>query len=271
MLGWYMVFLAGGNGKWEATSPEDMEFMLSRSAAFDAGAALWIWTYTVKKHGLIHEYYRLIRMWNRFRLEADIPDDVRAKMQEEQSNWHLEETEDGWKLTERIIRKFDLEYSDREVKTEGGQLGQNVSLVNDLRHHTAIMNFDSSYPLAADGAFPRISSAENEPILFRIRVGKPGCGYMKNLKLYNEIEFLFEANGGEYLVYEGGITLYRYDENYNLLETIEGTGSPLIMPKGAPYRFGEFKYTTDSNPDASYILTEFRRKQIYHIKPKMEL
>jgi len=52
------------------------------------------------------------------------------------------------------------------------------------------------------------------------------------------------------------------------LETIQGEGTPLIMPKGAPFLWGYFSYTTDKNPDASYLLTEFRRKQIYHIKPK---
>ncbi|MBQ7982101.1 MAG: hypothetical protein IJ302_00915 [Clostridia bacterium] len=73
MLGWYMVFLCSENGRWEATSPENMEFILSRSAAYDAGAALWFYTETVKGHGLINTYYDMIRMWNRFRLEADIP------------------------------------------------------------------------------------------------------------------------------------------------------------------------------------------------------
>ena len=264
MLGWYKVFLADKTGRFEATPPENMEYILSRSAAFDAGAALLFETATAKGHGLIHEYYKLIRRWNRFRLEADIPEAVRERMREEQSNWHLEETAEGWELTERIIRTHDLAYCDREVKTEAGTLGHDVSAeagAGGVRvRHGAILCLEGSYP--SDG------EEEEEPILFRIRVGKPGCGMMEDLSLYGSLRFSFHADGGEYLVYGGGTTLYRYDRNYRLLETIEGEGSPLVARKGSPFLWGMVEFTTDDNPDASCVMTEFRRKQVWRIGPK---
>ena len=132
------------------------------------------------------------------------------------------------------------------------------------------MNLDTSYPIEdANGPFPYFATAEEEPIRFRIRVGTPGCGYMEDLHIYDQLHFSFCAEGGEYLVYEGGTTLYRYDKNYNLLEAIEGTGSPLIMPFGRPMLWGEFWFTTDTNPQACYLFTEFRRKRTYHIKSKI--
>lgn len=268
MLGWYTVFLASENGKWEATPPENMEYLLSRSAAFDAGAAFRIHSDTIKNHGLMEHYFDLIRRWNRFRLEADIPEFVRNRLKEEQSNWHLEETNDGWELTELILREYDLEYCDREVRTEAGSYGQSSSEEGELIHHTTLMNLDGSYPLVADGSYPEISSAEPETIRFRIRVGKPGCGYLKNLDLYGTLRFDFQAYGGDYLVYEGGTTLFHYDRNYRLLETIEGEGTPLAMPEGAPFLWGKFSYTTDKNQDATYLFTEFRRKEVYKIEPK---
>ena len=91
---------------------------------------------------------------------------------------------------------------------------------------------------------------------------------MENLSLYNSLRFTFRADGGEYLVYEGGTTLYRYDGNYHLLETIEGEGTPFIVRKESPYIWGMVEYTTDDNPDASCVMTEFRRKQVWRIGPK---
>ena len=264
MLGWYKVFLADKTGRFEATPPENMEYILSRSAAYDAGAALLFETATAKGHGLIHDYYKLIRRWNRFRLEADIPESVRERMREEKSDWHLEETADGWELTERVIRTHDLAYCDREVKTEGGKLGQDVSAEagsDGVRlRHSSVFCLDGPYP----------SDEAEEPILFRIRVGKPGCGMMENLSLYGSLRFNFHADGGEYLVYEGGTTLYRYDGSYRLLETIEGEGMPFAVRRESPYIWGMVEYTTDDNPDASYVMTEFRKKQVWHIGPKAQ-
>ena len=266
MLGWYKVFLADETGRFEATPPENMEYILSRSAAFDAGAALLFETATAKGHGLIHDYYRLIRRWNRFRLEADIPEAVRERMREEQSNWHLEETADGsgWELTERVVRTHDLLYCDREVRTEAGSLGHGASAEAGTAgvrlHHGIILCLEGSYPYGGD--------EEEEPILFRIRVGKPGCGMMENLSLYGSLRFNFHADGGEYLVYGGGTTLYRYDGNYHLLEVIEGEGLPLAVRKSSPFLWGTVEFTTDDDPDASYIMTEIRKKQVWRIGPK---
>lgn len=91
---------------------------------------------------------------------------------------------------------------------------------------------------------------------------------MENLSLYGSLRFSFRADGGEYLVYNGGTTLYRYDDNYHLLEEIEGEGMPLTARRGSPFLWGMVEFTTDGNPDASYLMTEFRKKQVWDIGPK---
>jgi hypothetical protein len=261
MHGWYQICLNAG--RWEATQPETMEFMLSRSAAYDAGSALVFPAKVMTNHGMAEKYLQLARMWGDFRLHADIPPQIRERMQDEQSNWHLEERENGWTLTELIIRHGDLAYNDGIVRTEAGYVGQNASLAEDgtLLRHNSLYVMDANVP----------GQDEPEPLHFRIRVGEPGCGFMKDLTLYDCLHFTFTAEGGDYLEYYGGMELYHYDANFRLKEVLTGEGRPVVLGNGsgvAGLLWGYLRYTTDSNPHARYLLSEIRVKQTYLIERK---
>lgn len=250
MLGWYCLYL--NSGRYEATTPENMEFILSRSAAFDAGLALSVDSSVVKNHGKFGEYLDLAKLWGEFRLKADIPMDVKEELQRENSNWHLDKIENGWKLTSLTVRTRDLDYCDRVIKTEAGQIDHNVSdeVISSMRQHSSNVVMD----IPAD--------EKNESLRFRIRVGEPGHGKMKNLEFKN-LKFEFTADGGDYLVYEGGLDLFHYDKNFNLIETVHSnTGEPVIF-KGL--NFITMNYSTDEDDTARYTLTEFRRNHEYLI------
>lgn len=249
MMGWYAVWL--NRGRYEATPPENMEFILSRAAAFDAGLALSVGCDVAKKHGLFGEYLDLTRLWGDFRLEADIPDDVRERLQEETSNWHLEKTDDGWKLTELIVRTRDLDYGDRIVEAEAGLVDNKVkaSTRKDRRNHSSHVIYDGPY------------EGVKETLRFRIRVGEPGHGLMENPEFPN-LKFKLTAEGGDYLVYDGGMELYHYDPNFNLKEVVTGEGTPIVLG------FSQIRYTTDLDDYARYTFTEFRTRREYQIKPK---
>jgi hypothetical protein len=261
MHGWYQVCLNAG--RWEATPPETMEFILSRSAAHDAGGALVIPATVLVNHGLVEDYLDLTRIWGDFRLHADMPAEVRAQMQDEQSNWHLEETEDGWELTELIIRHGDLAYRDGIVRTEAGYLGENATASADgceIRHHSLYV-MDANAP----------GYDEPEPLHFRIRVGEPGCGCMKDLTLYGCLHFDVCAEGGDYLEYYGGTDLYHYDANFRLKAVVKGDGRPVVLGNGSGISgllWGEICYTTDANPHARYLITEIRGKRKIRIGRK---
>jgi hypothetical protein len=235
-----------------------MEFLLSRAVAWDAGSALVF----NGNHGLFGEYLDLTKLWGEFRREGDIPDDLRERMKDEFSNWHLEKEGDGWKLTELIVRPNDLFYCDRVVHTEAGTVGSEAGREENgtLVHHAPVVVWDHA-AVGYDGP---------EPLQFRIRVGEPGCGRMENLRIYGRIFFRFRADGGDYLVYEGGGELKRYDKNFNLLETVRGEGAPFSPDAGRKFIWGQFEFTTDDNPAARYIMTEIRRKKAYHIGRKGE-
>ena len=255
MLGWYQVTL--NRGRFEATSPEMMEYMMSRSTAFGAGSAFSIGTQIAKDHGKIGEYMDMIRIWNRFSMEADIPKDVLDRMQEEKTDWHLEETEDGWDLTELILREQDLSYGDRMISTEAGHVGEEAQVIGTRIRHTSFHVVDAPYP----GFHP-------EPLHIRIRVGEPDHGSLSDLELYGGIQFPVTAKGGDYLEYTGGTELYHYDCNYNLLEVITGNGAPLTFHGRHGFDWGAIGYTTDDDPIARYMLTEIRIRRKYHILPK---
>ncbi len=261
MLGWYHICL--NRGRYEATSPQNMEYMLSRNAAFRAGSAFSLSTWVVKNHGLIPEYMDMIRIWNQFRLEGDISEEVYTCLQEEMTDWHLEETEDGWILTQLLLREQDLDYSDRVIETEAGHVGVESESCGEslIRHY-------STYPL--DAPYPEFYP---EPLHVRIRVGEPGHGSLSDLELYGALKFDVHADGGDYLEYKGGMELYRYDCNFNLLETITGKGVPIRIGETPTalrhgYTWGGIRYTTGKDSGARYMMTEIRKRRQFKIFPK---
>ncbi len=253
MMGWYCIYL--NSGRYEATTPENMEFMLSRSAAFDAGLALSVDSSVVRSHGKFGEYLDMAKLWGDFRMRAKLSEEVRNELQRENSNWHLEKKESGWKLTSLTVRTRDLDYCDRVIKTEAGQIDHNVSEENvpSMRHHSS--NVVTDVPI----------DDISEPFCFRIRVGEPGHGKMQNLEFRN-LKFEFTADGGDYLVYNGGMDLYHYDKNFNLKEIIRSNvGEPVIL---SGLHFITMNYMTDEDETARYMLTEFRRNHEYMISER---
>ena len=256
MMGWYKVNDA--KGKFEATTPENMEFMLSRMAAFDAGIALTLNSRVARNHGLFEEYLDLVRLWEEFRFEADIPADVLEKMREEYIDWHLEKEGDGWKLTQLVLRYQDLDYGDQNVETEAGMIYQSgrTDTQGEWKNHSSIYDAGNSEQDIED------------PVHFRIRVGQRGHGKMKDLS-FGGLRFSFTANGGDYLVYKGGTTLLHYDENFHLLEELQGgnRSDVMIRPKMGMLLL-DLCYATDRDEVARYELTEINRRAIYRINRK---
>ena len=262
MLGWYQICLS--EGRWEATTPETMEFILSRSAVFDAGAALSFPAHVMKRHGLTGAYLDLMRIWGDFRLHAQIPDDVRERMENEHSNWHLEYDGEQFLLTELSVRHADLGYRDGITRTEAGYVGAEASTVTE----DAATWIDHNSLFILDGAMPTLETPE--AVHFRIRVGETGHGCMRDLDLWGRLRFTFCANGGDYLEYRGGNELYHLDANFNEMEVLRGEGSPIEMNNNGIYNYiwGFLRYRTDDDPIARYTITEIRQVRRYKIERK---
>ncbi len=249
MMGWYAIYAA--DRRFEATTPENMEFMLSRSAAFDAGLAITVQSDAARQHGMLNDYLDMAKMWGEFRHEADIPDDILHEMQYEDTNWHLEKEDDGWKLSRIMIHHEDLYYRERSVETETGYLtledNETVTKEGLLKHVCQIS--------------PDASAGEDtsEVYHFRIRVGEPGHGMMIDPEITQfNLKFKLTAVGGDYLEYKGGTEIYHYDSNFNLKQIVQSEpgGSEFVLTK---HRYLNIKYLTDEDQIARYILTDFRK------------
>jgi len=119
-----------------------------------------------------------------------------------------------------------------------------------------------------------VSSPNPEEIPFvtesfccRIRVGTAlDKGSLSGLAFYTGwhgleklLSFPVEAEAGDYLVYEGGLTLKHYDGNFHLKETIGGEGSELIMDGSNIYGL-TIHYTTEGD-DMDVTITTCRTKE----------
>ena len=260
MLGWYTLWAQ--DGRYEAVTPENMEFMLSRMVAFDAGMCLVIHGH---EHGMTDAYLDLLRLWCEFRREVSVPQELCCRMQDENSNWHLEKTEDGWALSERSVVCQSLPYNERTIVTESGTAGYALRETSAEKgfYHQAVLLLDTSSPDPEE--IPFIT----EPFRCRIRVGTAlDQGSLYGLAFYTGwhgleklLAFSVTAEAGDYLVYEGGLTLKHYDGNFFLKEIVCGEGQELVMDGSWLYSV-TIHYTTNVE-NMEVTATTYRTKQMF--------
>jgi hypothetical protein len=92
MLGWFKM-TAG-------TSIEDAEWMLARSAAFDAGYAFVTSYAALNGNGFTDRILAAIGTWERARMAGVFPPALKRRMEDVGREFHLDSTGRGWELTE---------------------------------------------------------------------------------------------------------------------------------------------------------------------------
>ena len=91
MLGWFEMR--------PESSIEDVEWMLSLAAGFDAGFSFVTSADTINVHGKSFELFDRIRIWEKARMAQAFPDSVRGDMRNTEKEFTLEENgEDSWIL-----------------------------------------------------------------------------------------------------------------------------------------------------------------------------
>lgn len=94
MLGWFLM-------KPE-TSIEDINWLLARSAAFDAGYAFVTSYESLEKNGFTDEILASIGLWENARMKRLFSDDQKKNMEDVDNEFELKKTEDGSLLLSRI-------------------------------------------------------------------------------------------------------------------------------------------------------------------------
>jgi len=100
MLGWFLMK--------PATSIEDIEWLLARSAAFDAGFAFVTSYDALEKNGFTNEILSAIALWEDARMKGLFTDEQKQVMEDVNNEFHLEE-DDGRLLLSRIYT-YRLKY-----------------------------------------------------------------------------------------------------------------------------------------------------------------
>ena len=93
MIGNFQIHLADKNRK--ATSMEELEWFLSKAAAFDAGFGLDFSAEAMHKHGLTNIMLNTIKTWESLRLSHAFSDKMKEALKDPYGDWHIQRDEDS--------------------------------------------------------------------------------------------------------------------------------------------------------------------------------
>ncbi|RAP74757.1 hypothetical protein [Paenibacillus montanisoli] len=227
MIGWFLIRSA--SNRFEATTLDEIEWVLSKAAGFNAGFALSADMAVLRRNGNTDRLLESVRSWERARQIGAFTPEQREKMKDPRSDWHLEELEeDRWSLYAMSI-SAPLECSPEEL-----QPGQ---------------------PGGAD--WPFFNKHNEQPFRFCMRV-TPAYGYedgyIKRPTFCvggQYMTFETEVRAGEYLVCDGDRSGRIMDRNWNVLRTVEASSIPPIVRAGGQTISFSCKFEGEPKPSIS--------------------
>jgi len=195
MLGWFSM-RAG-------TSREDIEWMLARSAAYDAGYAFYTSFEALEANGQTDEILVLLGLWERARMTGAFSADQKARMEDVSREFRLDERGDGT-LALVPVSVFRLEHADRERQpgepTETTLAFENPGAGQPL-----------SFILTADGG-----------AVDRIVLSLDGRLARLDIRLED----------GQHLVYRGGDTMEIATSSWSTVRRVPTDASAWTVPAG---------------------------------------
>jgi len=227
MLGWFLVRSA--SDQFEATTLDEIEWVMSKAGGFNAGFALVADMPVMKRNGNIEELFTAVRVWESARRAKAFTPEQRERLRDPKGDWHLEQVgEDEWKLYPVNISK-PLVCSPTEL-----QPGQ---------------------PGGADWAF--FNKYTDQPLRFVMRV-QPSYGNddasVKRPTFYTSgvyMTFDTEIQANQYLVCDGDRIGKIYDLNWNLIRTVQASAdAPTVRNGGQTVSFS-CKFEGDPKPSVS--------------------
>lgn len=195
MLGWFKY-----NGD---TGIEDVNWLMARSAAFDAGYTLVTNGNAVEANGDSERIIRAMREWENARLSLAFPDSLKRKMENLSNEYTLHETSPStWDLYPYAVQRF-------EHKNVVRQPGEPV---------VSRWEFDNSY--------------ERQPLGFIIKASDDISNVNLAIGGYSTIKIDGKLVKGQYIRYEGGSAIDVLDGNWNKIRSIEVDPAQLTIDPG---------------------------------------
>ncbi|WP_309118689.1 hypothetical protein [Paenibacillus sp.] len=208
MLGWFLVRSA--SNAFEATTMDEIEWVLSKAAGFDAGFALVADLAVLRRNGNVEALLSAVREWERARRMKAFTTEQQARMQDPKSDWHLEPIDPNrWSLY--------------EVDVAGGFVCSPEEL-------------QPGQPGGADWAFYNRFGAQ--ALRFSLKVSSASgaadaCIRRPSFQLHGQyLAFETEIAVGEYLVCDGDGIGKVYDRNWNLLRSVAAATEPPTWRSG---------------------------------------
>ncbi len=197
MLGWFKM--------WPITSIEDIEWMLARSAAFNAGYAFVANFDALEKNGYSDEILSAIGQWEKARMADVFSEEQRQRMEDISNEFHLEATGDNqWNLHQIHSYKFKHE---KKVRQPGEPLYSTFDFENPTGNNT--LQFILT---AVDADLSQVTL---------------------ELDNYKKITVPISLKTGQTLKYTGGGTATLYLENWQKIRDVKLDETLLAINDGA--------------------------------------
>ena len=196
MLGWFQMT--------PQTSIEDIEWMLARSAAFNAGYAFVTNYGVLKNNGHSEEILELLGEWEKARLSGVLTEDQRKRMEDIKNEFHLETVSDNeWNLFQVYSYKFKHE---KKVRQPGEPLYSTFTVKNPSTKQK--MNFILT---AVDGSIKDIEMEINN---------------------YKKLSLPMILKKGETIKYTKGEKAEIFNKYWHKLKTVKIDTAALTIAKG---------------------------------------
>lgn len=196
MLGWFSMR--------NNTSLEDIEWMLARSAAFDAGYALVTSVDLVSKNGFGDEILEKIKQWEKARLGGAFSMEQKKRMENIKDEFYLETvSENSWNLIPYDVQRFEHELKIR-------QPGEPVWSVFQYKNEFA-----------------------PQPLQFILTTKNSTVSQITiEIDDFKTVELDISINKGENLKYDGGNEVVLYDKSWNRIKGIPMDPGKLNVSSG---------------------------------------
>jgi hypothetical protein len=197
MLGWFRMT--------PETSLEDIEWLLARSAGFDAGFALVTEPSIVERNGFGDEILKAIKEWEKARLSGAFSEEQKRRLRDIRAEFRLEPIgENVWNLYQFAVERHRC---DRPGKLEGNSADWSFKFHNPYDSQPTRFVLRSSGDLSLSDISFQIDDRER----VNISVTLPGQSYLK---------------------YEGEHEAWVYDRNWNPIEKVQMDPSKLTVSTG---------------------------------------
>ena len=190
MIGNFQIHLANKNRN--ATTLEELEWLLSKATAYDAGFGLIFDVETMKRHGLTDTMLDAVNIWETLRLKGAFSEAQKNEFKDPYGNWHVEKADDSTCLLypQHVSRRYFCDFG------------------NDT------WEWDTPYAGR-----------------FALRIEVEGQGSVSELEIRTPNGILYfpcTLKAGQFLVYGFDGTAFITDLNHNKLQNVEAQGIAYI-------------------------------------------